>query len=89
MRTIRRLPPEEQQDQGLLAALKGTPWSPKGAAEVESTLPELALEQFRLAAGKEGPLKGEEETTENQPQQEDDSTGQGGATSSPSTPKVP
>ena len=85
MRTIRRLPPEEQQDQGLLAALQGAPWSPKGTAEVESTLPELALEQFRFAAGKGGPLKGEEETTENQEQQGDDTTGQGGATSSSSS----
>jgi hypothetical protein len=70
VRTIRRLPPEEQQDQGLLKALKGTPWSPKGTAEVESTLPELALEQFRFAAGKGGPLKGEE-TTGSQSQQGD------------------
>ena len=90
VRTIRRLPPEEKQDKGLLDALKGTPWSPKGTAEVESTLPELALEQFRFAAGKQGPLKGEEETgtltTERQPQQEDETTtGQGGATSSSST----
>ena len=50
VRTIRRSPPEEQRDQGLLTALKGTPWSPKGTAEVESTLPEMALEQFRFAA---------------------------------------
>ena len=57
VRTIRRLPPEEQQDQGLLAALKGTPWSPKGTAEVEPTLPELALEQFRFAAGRGGPKR--------------------------------
>ena len=34
VRTIRRLPPEEQHNKELLAALKGTPWSPKGTAEV-------------------------------------------------------
>ena len=85
VRTIRRLPPEEQQEQGLLAALKGTPWSPKETAKVKSTLPELARKQFRFAAGKGGPLKGKEETTDNQPQQEDDTTGQGGATSSSSS----
>ena len=73
----RRLPPEEQQDKGRLEALKGTPWSPKGTAEVENTLPELALEQFRFAAGKQGPLQGEEDTTGGQPQQ---GTEQGGAT---------
>jgi hypothetical protein len=82
VRTIRRLPPEEQQDQALLKALKGTPWSPKGTAEVEKTLPELALEQLRFAAGKGGPLKGEE-ATGSQPQQGDaTTTAQGGASSS-------
>jgi hypothetical protein len=81
VRTIRRLPPEEQQDKGLFDALKGTPWSPKGTTEVENTLPDVALQQFRLAAGKLEPLQGEEDTIGGQPQQ---GTEQGGATSSSS-----
>ena len=79
MRTIRRLPPEEQQDQALLRALKGTPWSPKGTTEVENTLPEHELEKFRFASGQAGALKGEKTQA---PQQETETTATGGGSSS-------
>jgi hypothetical protein len=91
VRTIRRLPPEEQHNKELLAALKGTPWSPKGTTEVENTLPQLALEQFRFSAGKGGPLMGEAEkgttTDGQQPQRDATTTVQGGASSSGNTLK--
>ena len=82
VRTIRRLPPEEQQDQALLRALKGTPWSPKGTTEVENTLPEHELEKFRFASGQGGSLKGEKRTATQVPQQETETTATGGGSSS-------
>ena len=67
VRTIRRLPQEEQQDKTLIDKLKGTTWSPKRTAEFEGTLPPQALEHFRFGAGGATTLK--EDKTDPQPQQ--------------------